>query len=83
MSAKKTRENVLKIVDELIASDSLQDRADRKWIYASKSICSLALKDGDSALKYERLFSAEAEDWEKETFNKSKIVIQEMLVGTV
>lgn len=77
MSAKKTRENVLKIVDELIASDTLQDRADRKWIYASKSICSLALNDTETASKYERLFFQETpNEWEKETFNQSKIEIQ-------
>ena len=77
MSAKKTRENVLKIVDELIASDTLQDRADRKWIYASKSICSLALSDSNNASQYESLFFQETpNEWERETFNQSKIEIQ-------
>jgi tetratricopeptide (TPR) repeat protein len=76
MSAKKTRENVLKIVDELIDSDNLQDRVDRKWIYASKSICLLALNNRDSALKYENLFLQEnPNEWEKETFNQSKTEI--------
>ena len=77
MSAKKTRENVLKIVDELIASDNLQDRADKKWIYASKSICSLALSDSETASQYESLFFQETpNEWERETFNQSKIEIQ-------
>lgn len=73
IEAKKTRAAILGILSELLADDDSENRHDIKWIYASYSICSLALDEGSLHEEYERKFFDKApESWEVETYEDSK-----------
>lgn len=71
IEAKKTREKIVSIIEEMFEQDNFEQRNDLKWIYATYSICLLAL--GKEYEEYEKLFYSKLEaDWEKETYKLSK-----------
>ena len=71
IEAKKTREKIIEIIDEIFEQDNFSQRNDIKWIYATYSICLLAL--GKDYKEYEKNFYSIAKaDWEKETYEQSK-----------
>jgi len=73
MSAHKTREAIVKILDEVINSPSFEDRVDKKWIYATYSHCSYALGNTEVGNAYEEgFYSEKPAEWEIETFENSK-----------
>ena len=76
-AAKKTRKAVINDLRDLIALDELDNRSDKKWIFATFSNCCLALDESDDANKYETAFFAQNPvQWEIETFYKSKQLIE-------
>lgn len=71
IEAQKTREKIIEIIDEIFEQDNFSQRNDIKWIYATYSICLLAL--GKDYKEYEKNFYSIAKaDWEKETYEQSK-----------
>jgi tetratricopeptide (TPR) repeat protein len=73
MSAKKVRDEIIVLLTELVATDSFQDRSDRKWIYATLASCFYKNQIIDLAQEYERKFMDEGPAvWEVETYNSSK-----------
>lgn len=80
VEAKKTRQNIVEIIDKIFEEDDFENRIDIRWIYATYANCKLALKEHDDADKYEGLFlSSTKVDWEKETYEKSKGHINRIL----
>lgn len=73
MSARKTRETIIKILSELVDSPSFQDRLDKRWVYATLANCSFALGQATEGEKYELAFLAEKPaEWEIKTYNEGK-----------
>jgi tetratricopeptide (TPR) repeat protein len=73
MSARKTRETIIKILSELIALPSFQDRLDKRWVYATFANCSFALGQTAEGEKYESAFLAEnPAEWEIKTYSEGK-----------
>lgn len=80
MEAEKTREKIVEIIEGMFDEDDFQNRVDVKWLYATYSHCQLALRNETNANKYEKLFLEKVDaEWEKETYNKSKNHILELL----
>lgn len=75
IAAKKTRQEIVKIIKALFEEDNFDQRNDIKWMYASLSICLFAL--GEEYLQYEEAFLAQPIlNWERETYESSKQQIQ-------
>lgn len=78
MSARKTREAILKILLEIIEDASFDDRSDKKWIFATFANCSFALGDAKNGDKYETLFYSEKPaEWEVTTYEDGKLATRE------
>ncbi len=71
IEAKKTREKIIQIIDEIFERDNYEQRNDIKWIYATYSICLLALDQDYNQFEHKFYSHLEA-DWEKETYEQSK-----------
>ena len=73
IAAKKIREKIICMLEEIVNDKREIERPDKKWIYATLSNCNYALNNMEDAEKYEELFSkSEAVVWEVETFNLAK-----------
>lgn len=80
VEARKTRESIIKIINNIFEADDFENRNDIKWIYATMAICSLATENQKNFEKYETLFKGKTEtQWEIETFNKSVNLIQNLI----
>jgi hypothetical protein len=77
--AQKTREVIIQNLEELVADDEFENRIDIKWIYATLSHCYLAISNDEKAKQFEKEFLLNSLDWEKETFENSKIQLLEIL----
>ena len=78
MAASKVREYLIGILTEAVASESFDDRPDRKWVFATLANCSFALGDLANGFHYEALFRNESpSDWEIETYEASKTAVLE------
>lgn len=65
-------ENIIPILEEDITTAS-----DKKWLYATMSNSKLAIGEQSSAKEYEEKFlDCKPEDWERETFNETKEIIE-------
>lgn len=72
IEAKKTRESIIEIINDLFDEEDFESRNDIKWIYATMSICSLAIGKQDDFNKFRKLFESKSDaQWEIETFEKS------------
>lgn len=79
VEAKKTREKIIQHL-ESISEEEIIYRPDKKWIYATLSTCYLALHKDNESDSYKTRFEAESiEDWERETFKDSQIIIKELM----
>ena len=59
--------------------EGVENRNDIRWVYATMSICHLALGNKDDYKKYRNLFESESEaDWEVETFESTVITINKL-----
>lgn len=73
VEARKTREKIVEILNQVFIVEGFENRVDIKWIYASFSNCQLALGNTEEAEKFETIFKdSKVVDWEIETFNKTK-----------
>lgn len=72
IEAKKTRKEIIKIIEKLQDDEDFEIRSDLKWIYASLANCNLALENYDLFEEFKSLFeSRNPETWELETFQES------------
>ena len=71
IEAKRTREKVIEIINGIFEQDNFEQRNDIKWIYATYSICLLAL-DKEHKEYEKKFYSIVKAKWEKETYEQSK-----------
>lgn len=72
VEAKKTRKEIINIIEKLKDDEDFEIRSDLKWIYASLANCHLALDNVDHFDKFKALFeNSSPEGWELETFHDS------------
>ena len=80
VEARKVREVIIENLNEIVESEDFNTRLDKKWILATLSHCYFATKEDKEAKKYQKLFLNEnIQNWEKETFNKNKELLKELL----
>lgn len=80
VEAKKVRKVIIENLNSIVEFEDFDLRLDKKWILATLSHCYLANNEGKMAKKYQRLFLKEdLQDWEKETFNKNKELLKELI----
>ena len=74
MSARKTRRAVIAFLEPVVAdAETLEQRLDRRWIFASLANCHYALREGSPGQEFEERFRAEhPADWEVSTFEQGK-----------
>jgi hypothetical protein len=73
IEAKKTREKIIELLSNLLLDENLEQRFDKKWIYATLSHCYLATGKVEESVLFENKFLKEAPvDWERQTFSESK-----------
>lgn len=72
IEAKKTRERIIKTLEEEIEKPDFYARADIKWIYATLAQCYFFIRNLDLAQKYEDKFKELAVEWEIQTYTTSK-----------
>jgi hypothetical protein len=77
--AKKTRQIMIKNLEEIVADEEFDNRIDTKWVYATLSHCYLSIDNQEKALEFENKFLLNSLDWEKETFENSKKQLIEIL----
>lgn len=71
IQAKKTREEIARIIDEIFEADDFESRGDIKWVYATRANCAFALDDDANYVKYKNLFESKVEaEWERDTFEE-------------
>jgi tetratricopeptide (TPR) repeat protein len=79
MSARKTREEIISGLSDIISSDSFEERTDKKWIYATYSNCQFFLGELDAADEYEKLFlKMEPSQWEIDTYKNTRLVLSNL-----
>jgi hypothetical protein len=73
IDARKTREQIIKIIEQLKEDDDFEKRSDIRWIYATLAHCYLTQGNDELHSVYENKFKAlKQADWELETYNDSK-----------
>lgn len=73
MSARKVRESILKFLTPVAASEEVNERSDRRWVFATMANCLFALERHEEAILFERRFlELQEAAWEVETYEKSK-----------
>ncbi|MFP3596975.1 tetratricopeptide repeat-containing protein [Chryseobacterium sp. SIMBA_029] len=73
VQARKTREKIIEIINQLKEDDDFLLRSDLKWIYATLANCYLALGIQDKFEEHEALFLENTTiTWEIETYQTSK-----------
>ena len=71
-SAKKTRQEIIKIIKKLEEDEDFEIRTDIKWIYATLSHCYFAIEDNESHLLYDQKFKEQKPKiWEIKSYEDS------------
>lgn len=71
-SAKKTRKEIIEIIEKLKSDDDFELRSDLKWIYATLSHCHFATGDNDNHQSYDAKFhELNPDKWEIQTYKNS------------
>jgi tetratricopeptide (TPR) repeat protein len=71
-SAKKTRNEIIEIIEKLMDDEDFEIRSDLKWIYATLSHCNYALENMEQhKLNHQKFLELKPVDWELETYNNS------------
>lgn len=77
MSARKVRQSIVEIVRALQAGSSFEDRADRRWVFASMANALFALGQDAEAQSYEDMFfSCQPDEWEMASYREGKAAMQ-------
>lgn len=72
VSAKKTRKEIIEIIEILKEDDDFGIRSDLKWIFATLSHCNFATgNDEQHQLYSQKFFNLNPVDWEVKTYNDS------------
>lgn len=80
VEAKKARMEIISSLESVISSSEIEERQDKKWIYATLSNCNYSLGKNSEAEAYYELFMKECpEEWEVITFSKSREIIKTLL----
>lgn len=77
LESKKTRDKIINILEEIINFGDIENRSDKKWIYATLAHCYYT-KNDEKATLYEDKFLKIAIEWEIGTYQKSKNKIDEL-----
>lgn len=73
IEARKTREQILEILLELIHSGDIEHRIDKNWIHATLANCYFALGMEESGKEYETKFLENiSENWQADTYKSNK-----------
>lgn len=79
VEAKKTRKEIINIIEKLSDDEDFEIRSDLKWIFATLANCHLALDNVDLFEKYKALFeNFNPELWELDTFQDSVTCINRL-----
>ncbi len=72
VSAKKTRMEILEIIEKLRDDEDFEIRDDLKWIYATLSHCNFSIENEEEhQLYHQKFLSLNLFDWEIQTYNDS------------
>jgi tetratricopeptide (TPR) repeat protein len=72
IEARKTRQEILSIIDTLKEDEDFEIRSDLKWIYATLANCNLALGNNGEYESYEAKFlSSNPDSWNIESYMQS------------
>jgi tetratricopeptide (TPR) repeat protein len=73
ISAERTRESIISIIDLILSESDSRERSDVRWLYATMSNTAYALGLTERADEYERAFISEKPaQWEHETFARTR-----------
>ncbi|GAB0157900.1 hypothetical protein CHRYSEOSP005_31910 [Chryseobacterium sp. Alg-005] len=73
IQARKTRNKIIEIIEDLKEDEDFLIRSDLKWIYATLANCYLALDNMSEFEENEKcFFNCSPAEWELETYNSSK-----------
>ncbi|MGN1032699.1 MAG: TRAFs-binding domain-containing protein, partial [Intestinibacter sp.] len=79
MLAKKTREEIIEIINEIL-SKGIDDRDDIRWIYATLANCYYSIMENEKGDEYEEKFKKEViSEWELDTYYKNKEELLKLL----
>jgi tetratricopeptide (TPR) repeat protein len=79
-SAKKTRKEIIEIIENLKSDEDFELRSDLKWIYATLSHCYFAVDDKENYQLFHKKFNElEPEEWEIQTYNHSLEQLTEII----
>ena len=71
-SAKKTREEIIEIIEKLKDDEDFAIRSDLKWIYATLSHCWLATNNNEKhQIYHEKFIDLKPAEWEIKTYTES------------
>ena len=80
IEAKRTRNEIILSLENIISLSEIDERQDKKWIFATLSNCYFALDNITKADEYESLFKCEnPEEWEVNTFQKNREIFSSLL----
>lgn len=80
IEAKKTRKEIVDIIEKLKEDEDFGIRSDLSWIYATLAHCHYALGDTKLHQSYDEKFkSLEPLEWQLDTYNKSLQLLIEIL----
>lgn len=84
VQAKKVRREIIEILTKIIEFEDIQQRDDRKWIFATLANCYFAVEEQSKANEFEDRFKKEHdENWELETYLKNKNELLKIIGGKV
>lgn len=82
IQAKKVRESIVEMLQELLDTDEVDEREDKRWIYATLANCYFALDNTDNYQAFrEKFYSETTVQWELDTFENSINILKDLLGG--
>lgn len=80
--AKKVRQEIIQILDKVVKFEEINQRDDKKWVFATLANCYFALNDVNKGNEYEERFKKEHdEEWELDTYIQNKNELMKILGG--
>jgi tetratricopeptide (TPR) repeat protein len=80
IEAKKTRKEIIDIVEKLKEDEDFEFRSDLSWIYATLSNCYYALENSEKHKAYDEKFKAQNPlEWHVDSYHKSLKLLTECL----
>lgn len=80
IEARNTRNDIVSFLEDTVLLQEIDQRQDRKWIYATLSNCHFVLGNDSKANEYENLFRNEnPQEWELNTFKGNREIFISLL----